>query len=290
MNDIVVIVAIVVVLTSIAFAWRAWMRHPRLRVELNLRGTTRRGTLDALIHNDGHARVADVTVKVSWAGKYPVGQIVVDEVLGRDATLVQIADLHRGVPKDAALDRIVVEATARGARAGRASLVVVEKQRVVEPAAPAVQYLRQDALCAASPDGEHWIETQRVPNDGVMESWESCRRCRYVKRLPLSAEEQEVQRAARRARDAAHARESNAPPPSRDDEGQMPLQIAFYVLGLEPSATWRDVEAAFRRLAKESHPDTAGSADPRVRALLEEKMRDVNRARDRLRDHFARGP
>lgn len=54
------------------------------------------------------------------------------------------------------------------------------------------------------------------------------------------------------------------PPPSAPADAD----LSFRLLGLSPSATWEEVEKAYRRKAKIHHPDHGGDEDT-MRALNE---------------------
>lgn len=58
---------------------------------------------------------------------------------------------------------------------------------------------------------------------------------------------------------------------------------AWEVLGLEPGASWEQITAAHRRLAKRHHPDRLLAASPEEQAASEAAMRDVNVAYSVLR-------
>jgi hypothetical protein len=46
------------------------------------------------------------------------------------------------------------------------------------------------------------------------------------------------------------------------------VDLCFKILGLSPSASWKEIEAAYRRKAKIHHPDHGGDGDA-MRALNE---------------------
>jgi len=52
-----------------------------------------------------------------------------------------------------------------------------------------------------------------------------------------------------------------APAPSRSD-----IEISSQLLGVSPSASWEEIERAYRQKAKIHHPDHGGDADA-MRAL-----------------------
>jgi hypothetical protein len=54
-----------------------------------------------------------------------------------------------------------------------------------------------------------------------------------------------------------------APPPSRTD-----VELCYRLLGLSPSASWAEIQSAYRRKAKVHHPDHGGDEDA-MRALNE---------------------
>ncbi len=55
----------------------------------------------------------------------------------------------------------------------------------------------------------------------------------------------------------------DAPPPSRAD-----IELCYRLMGLSPSASWTEIQSAYRRKAKVHHPDHGGDADA-MRALNE---------------------
>ena len=57
----------------------------------------------------------------------------------------------------------------------------------------------------------------------------------------------------------------------------------YVVLGLPASATWEEISAAHRRLAKIHHPDRLVKASPEERATGEQRIRDLNVAYMELR-------
>jgi hypothetical protein len=58
------------------------------------------------------------------------------------------------------------------------------------------------------------------------------------------------------------------PPPGRDDD------LCYRILGLSPSASWDEIERAYRAKAKIHHPDHGGDEDT---------MRALNEAYSRLK-------
>ena len=57
----------------------------------------------------------------------------------------------------------------------------------------------------------------------------------------------------------------------------------YVVLGLPPSASWEEISAAHRRLAKVHHPDRLVNAPAEERAAGDQRIRDLNVAYMELR-------
>ena len=72
-----------------------------------------------------------------------------------------------------------------------------------------------------------------------------------------------------------HSQQSSSPPlpPSS-------LQRAYDELGLSPSATDEEVQAAYRKLAMLYHPDRVAHLSEEIRRAAEEKLKRLNAARD----------
>ncbi len=68
--------------------------------------------------------------------------------------------------------------------------------------------------------------------------------------------------------------------------GHDSVESAYQVLGLQRTATDREIKTAYRRLAKEYHPDTLASKglSEEFEAYAREKMRAVNGAYERIRE------
>jgi len=60
--------------------------------------------------------------------------------------------------------------------------------------------------------------------------------------------------------------------PDTGPNGAEDLDLCYRLLGLAPSATWREVEKAFRKKAQVHHPDHGGDEDA-MRALNEAYVR-----------------
>ncbi|GEM_PF-5889309 len=284
-----------------------WLwRRPRLDVELSLRGTTRGGTLYVRVHNRGRRAARGVRVRTEWVAggdRALVQEALVEEIEGRGAAALPVRDLHRAIEgRSERWSALRVEARAANALPASRQLVLEARPVAQEPPAEPVRYRSADAPCPGSPDGRHLYRTARFLNDGVMETWHVCERCRHLRRDPLTPAEEQAQARVRRARAERerqkleeeldrlrHEEEARPPPRSRALEGDtMPVAVAFWVLGLDESAGWEEVVQAHRRLARETHPDRGAADDPAARRQREERMADVNRARDVLREHLGK--
>ena len=71
---------------------------------------------------------------------------------------------------------------------------------------------------------------------------------------------------------------SSSPPPRMSSA----LQEAYVELGVSPSATDAEVQAAYRRLAMLYHPDRVAHLSDEVRNTAEQKLKRLNEARDRI--------
>lgn len=293
-----------------------FIQRPKLRASLSLRGGTRRGVLYVLVENPGRTTARDVRLRVVWrrgTEEALIEEAALGELSPVEPLSVQVRDLQAPIAADPlGWTRLEVTLTGRRVRPVTVALDIEAKPQEAPPEGPRepVSYVREAAArCPLAPDGKHVFELRRFPNDGVNEEWEICRRCGFVHRLPLSPEDEERQRRVRAERAERErrrleeewarqaAQEAPRPRPGRPvpprwapppDPGEtLPIEVAFWILGLDGrTATWEDVQAAHRRLALQHHPDKAAGMDERSRALAEERMQDVNRARDRLREHF----
>lgn len=74
--------------------------------------------------------------------------------------------------------------------------------------------------------------------------------------------------------------------PSDDSTGEPyeyssnPLQQAYDIFGIAPDASDADVKAAYRRLAREYHPDRYSTLAPDMQQLASERFKQINAARD----------
>jgi hypothetical protein len=69
----------------------------------------------------------------------------------------------------------------------------------------------------------------------------------------------------------------------KPDDKRSPSDDPYGALGLKETATWAEITAAHRRLAKQHHPDTLTDAQPDQRARSEAFIRDLNIAYMELR-------
>ena len=83
------------------------------------------------------------------------------------------------------------------------------------------------------------------------------------------------------AQDAYHHQQSSPPPP------QDPLQRAYDLLGIPPTATDAEVKSAYRRKAKEFHPDRAEGAGLSAAFIrrAKEQFQELGNAYDTIRTH-----
>lgn len=294
---LIVQVALVLV---VAYALVLVIQRPRLSVDVSLRGGTRHGTLYVVLHNRGRTRARHARVEIALKGDTGERSQTlardIGELAAGDVVRVEVDGLQGLLPEVAHPSAIVVTARARIVLPARATLAIEPKQRESATAPETVRYERAGAIpCPGSTDGRHAFERRPYVNDGVTEQWDVCGRCRHVRRQPLTPGEQATQTRVRAARmeqerrkmEAEFARNAQREDPEprrarREPAGEgdtLPVEVAFYILELDSrSATWTDVLAAHRRLALANHPDR--------RAGAEQKMQEVNRARDRLREHF----
>jgi DnaJ-domain-containing protein 1 len=61
-----------------------------------------------------------------------------------------------------------------------------------------------------------------------------------------------------------------------------PESDPYRELGVEPSATDAQIEAAYRRLIAQYHPDRVAGAGPELRELAETRARSINTAYERI--------
>ncbi|MFP5256328.1 MAG: J domain-containing protein [Acidimicrobiia bacterium] len=83
------------------------------------------------------------------------------------------------------------------------------------------------------------------------------------------------------------------PPPAADDasppedgagDEEVPQEgDAYVVLGVEPTATWEEIVAAHRAMARRHHPDRVAAVSPEAVAAAEERIVRINAAYAELR-------
>ncbi len=69
--------------------------------------------------------------------------------------------------------------------------------------------------------------------------------------------------------------------------GGTSLDEAYQVLGITPNATDDEVRQAFKRMARENHPDHVASLGEDIQRAAERKFKEINEAKDRI--YKARG-
>lgn len=131
------------------------------------------------------------------------------------------------------------------------------------------------------------IELMAVAADGRVHAAEHEMLVRIARRLGLTEHDVEqleaLLRAASRGPSAAGAGGGGAPPPRRN------LEDAYEALGLTPAASESEIKRAYRRLVSQNHPDklAAKGLPESMRAIAEEKTRELNAAYDQIKE--ARG-
>ena len=64
--------------------------------------------------------------------------------------------------------------------------------------------------------------------------------------------------------------------------GGKSLEDAYHVLGLSPDATDDEVRQAYKRMARENHPDRVASLGEDIRRSAELKFQEIADAKDRI--------
>ena len=83
--------------------------------------------------------------------------------------------------------------------------------------------------------------------------------------------------------DAFSRRRPPRPPPADPPPGDADVDWAYRVFGVGGDASDAEIDRAYRRLMAQYHPDRVAGAAPELRALAEQKAREVNAAYDRIR-------
>lgn len=73
-----------------------------------------------------------------------------------------------------------------------------------------------------------------------------------------------------------------------DDEMPLSLEAHFVTLELTPGATWEEVRVAYKRLARDYHPDRVATLPKGFQQFATETMARLNEAYEALRKHFRR--
>ena len=75
------------------------------------------------------------------------------------------------------------------------------------------------------------------------------------------------------------------PPPdtARGDNRAPQTRNAYDVLEVSSNASQAEIRAAYQRLVRQYHPDRVADMGPELRALAEERTKEINQAYNRLR-------
>lgn len=85
----------------------------------------------------------------------------------------------------------------------------------------------------------------------------------------------------RRTSSSSHQRQQ-APPPPRPPKSE-PVSDCYTILDLSRSCTQEEASAAYRKLAKQYHPDMVSHLAPEFQRMAEEKMKELNKAYTELK-------
>ena len=80
--------------------------------------------------------------------------------------------------------------------------------------------------------------------------------------------------------DSPHEERQETPPHTPQTVTRLP--DPHEVLGVPQGASQDEIKTAWRRLAKQYHPDRAAGLGPELRALAEQRMKEINAAYERL--------
>jgi DnaJ domain len=228
------------------------------------------------------------------------------EFVGRPGLVVVFLPFHRAHPFNRALPRHLRNADGSAVPIGRVSLI-----ELVLVAGPAVTYLQHGLRAHGVSRLFDVLPGYYLFEDGELLAWEPglpttadidvlvgasllgliayafTRDLVFLaKALRLGAQEAVAARMAARFGEAAaapRARPTAAPRPNPANE----LLNAYRLLGVDPSASDREVSSAWRRRQAELHPDRA-AGDPQEFARRSRIALALNRARELIRAHRAR--
>lgn len=127
------------------------------------------------------------------------------------------------------------------------------------------------------------VQFSAIAADGVLHTKERDMLLQVARHLGLSEMD------LRRIEAMLHGGQSG--PDGRAAPSQPPLDEAYEVLGVSPSASDAEVKKAYRRLMSKYHPDKlAGKGMPdNMREMAEERVRNIRAAYDSIRDRRAAG-
>lgn len=86
--------------------------------------------------------------------------------------------------------------------------------------------------------------------------------------------------------DSGNTSQATASPTKPRGEGRMDIQRCFTVLDLDRDASPDEARRAYKDLVAIWHPDRF-TGNPRLRQKAEEKLKEINRAYEGVRSHFA---
>ena len=86
----------------------------------------------------------------------------------------------------------------------------------------------------------------------------------------------------RRTSSSSHQRQQAPPPPPRPPKSE-PVPDCYTILDLSRSCTQEEASAAYRKLAKQYHPDMVSHLAPEFQRMAEEKMKEFNKAYTELK-------
>ncbi len=75
---------------------------------------------------------------------------------------------------------------------------------------------------------------------------------------------------------------SNKANPGAQSKPQAKITSAFEVLDVPEDATLEEIEQAYRKKISDYHPDKVANAAPELKALAEQRAREINAAYDEL--------
>ena len=104
--------------------------------------------------------------------------------------------------------------------------------------------------------------------------------CLYVSSAAAAQAFVDIMRRAKQSSSSVLYREQSSQKEASQDKAPVSEQFTdcFVVLGVAPQCTSEEVSVAYRRMAKQYHPDTVCRLAPEFRQLAEERMKQINQA------------